>query len=150
MILELSAARPALLRSALAFGLRALLAGVTLLALLPAALAAAPAQSVAAQCVTDLESIPGFMLENDAGGKDELQQLGQAHFDAALAQAREAAAHASDIETCDKIIKGYLKAWRKGHLAIMDAPGSGGKDTPAARGLGSAQPERLPTIRLLS
>jgi hypothetical protein len=90
------------------------------------------------------------MLENDAGGKDELAQQGQAHFDAALSRARSEAARASDDEGCDAIIKAYLKAWRKGHLALMDAPASGGRDTPAAHGLGAAQPERMPTVRLLS
>jgi hypothetical protein len=108
------------------------------------------ADSASRQCLTDLDAIPSFMLENDAGAKDELAQLGQAHFDTALAQAREQAAHASDDEACDRIIKAYLKAWRKGHLALMYAPGSGGKDTPPAHSLGEVKPEWLPTVRALS
>lgn len=109
----------------------------------------AAAATASEQCVTDLESIPGFLLENDTGAKDELAQWGQAHFDAALAQAREAAAQARDVEACDKSLNLYLKAWRNGHLGVIDMrpagarPDAGGASTEAAS-------SRAPTIRLLS
>ena len=38
----------------------------------------------AEDCKRDLADLPGFMLENDAGGKDTHQRQGAAHFEAAL------------------------------------------------------------------
>jgi len=75
--------------------------------------------TISEQCATDLEAIPGFLLENDTGAKDELAQWGQAHFDTALAKAREDAAQAQDAEACNKALNAYLKAWRKGHLQLL-------------------------------
>jgi Peptidase family S41 len=100
-------------------------------------------------CREDLEVIPPFLLENDTGAKDELAALGQAHFDAAMAKAREGAAEAGDIPACDKVLNGYLKAWRKGHLWVDDvqpAPASTSPEAAAA----NLETSRLPTIKLLS
>lgn len=100
-------------------------------------------------CLKDLEVIPPFLLENDTGAKDELAALGQAHFDAAMAKAREGAAEAGDVASCDKVLNGYLKAWRKGHLWVDDvqpAPANGSPEATEA----NLKTSRLPTIKLLS
>jgi len=80
----------------------------------------AHAATVAEECAIDLEAIPGFLLENDAGAKDELAQWGQAHFDAALTQARADVARVQDQEACRIALNAYLKAWRKGHLLVSN------------------------------
>jgi hypothetical protein len=98
-------------------------------------------------CLKDLEAIPAFLLENDTGAKDELAALGQAHFDAAMAKAREGAAQASDAAGCDKELNGYLKAWRKGHLWVQEVqPAPASPDAAEA----NLKQSRLPSIKLLS
>jgi hypothetical protein len=72
---------------------------------------------VAKLCVKDLDAIPAFLLENDAGAKDHLAQFGQKHFDDALAEAKAAALQVSDADGCEEVLNQYLRAWRKGHLA---------------------------------
>jgi hypothetical protein len=84
------------------------------------ALAAVPRS--AGSCLTDLEAIPAFLLTNDAGARDELAQLGQKHFDDAMAEARESAASAATPDECVKAINPYLRAWRRGHLWVDLAP----------------------------
>jgi hypothetical protein len=98
-------------------------------------------------CLKDLEVIPPFLLENDAGAKDELATMGQAHFDVAMAQAREGAAEAGDSAACDKVLNGYLKAWRKGHLSVNAVKPERTTPEPAEANLRTSL---LPTIKLLS
>jgi hypothetical protein len=78
--------------------------------------------------------------------KDELAQWGQAHFDTALAKAREDAAQAQDVEACNRALNAYLKAWRKGHLAVAGVPRANTvEDAP-----GKVDASLAPTISLLS
>jgi len=103
------------------------------------------------QCVLDLEAIPGFLLENDTGGKDELAQWGQAHLDAALAMARQAAAHVQDVDMCRQSINSYLKVWRRGHLSVIGVPPPALTEQLETRDkLGSVGPSLAPTIKWLS
>jgi len=83
---------------------------------------AAPATAAAERCAMDLEVLPSFLLENDAGAKDELQQFGQAHFDAALSQARTEAGTVADAEACARALNRYLRSYRSGHLSIKTLP----------------------------
>jgi hypothetical protein len=114
-------------------------------------LAQAEAATVAEQCVSDLASIPPFLLANDAGAKDELAQWGQAHFDAAFSQARIEATKAPDAATCNSALNAYLKSWRKGHLNVRDMPRTDArpenksKQSPASGAMRAA-----PTVTLLS
>ncbi len=80
------------------------------------------AASVAEDCRRDLDALPAFLLENDTGAKDELAQWGQAHFDAAMAKARQDAETAQDADACKKVLNAYLKNWRRGHLNVTDVP----------------------------
>jgi C-terminal processing protease CtpA/Prc len=111
---------------------------------------AADAASVAKSCISDLDAIPAFLLENDAGAKDHLAHQGQAHFDAALAAARKAAAHAQNANDCNKVLNDYLKAWRNGHLWVeakqQEAPAADTKVKTAQAPAAS----RAPTLELLS
>ncbi len=103
-------------------------------------------------CTQDLEYIPGFLLENDAGARDRLAQLGQKYFDDALAEARSAAGQIRGNPSCAPVLQKYLRAWRHGHLAV--------EEITAARATTAAQPseeevaaQRLksaPTIEILS
>jgi len=68
--------------------------------------------------VKDLEVIPGFLLENDAGAKEHLAQFWQKHFDDAMAEAKSAAMQVSDDKGCMRVLNQYLRAWRKGHLEV--------------------------------
>jgi len=74
----------------------------------------------AVACVKDLEEIPGFLLENDTGARDHLAQLGQKHFDDALAEAKSAAIQIRGNPSCEPVITKYLRAWRHGHLGVED------------------------------
>ena len=76
----------------------------------------------AGSCLTDLQSIPAFLLANDAGARDHLAQLGQKHFDDAMAEAQKSAAGASTPDECAKAISQYLRAWRNGHLYVDLSP----------------------------
>ncbi|HSZ09536.1 MAG TPA: S41 family peptidase [Steroidobacteraceae bacterium] len=126
--------------------IRWLLSHVQAAAVLCVLVTCAKAATISEQCATDLEAIPGFLLENDTGAKDELAQWGQAHFETALAKAREDAAKAQDVEACNKTLNAYLKAWRKGHLAVADVP----RANTLADAPGKVEASLVPTIRLLS
>src|SRR5262245_40338546 len=76
----------------------------------------------AVACTRDLEDIPGFLLENDAGARDHLAQFGQKHFDDALAEAKSAASHIRGNASCTPVINKYLRAWRRGHLWVEAMP----------------------------
>ena len=88
------------------------------------------AQGPAAACIKDLESIPNFLLENDSGARVHLAQLGQKHFDDALAEAKKDVAQIDDDHSCAFAIDKYLRAWRRGHLGIAEIPAA-----PAATGV---------------
>ena len=78
-----------------------------------AALAGLPMSALAGiseDCRKDLECIPAFMLENDAGGRDVWNREGAAHFDQALAEARAAAASVTDEPACTMALRAYLKS----------------------------------------
>ena len=106
----------------------------------------------AVACVGDLEALPGFLLENDTGARDHLAQFGQHHFDNALAKAKNAALQIRGNASCTPVISEYLRAWRRGHLAVeattatpvAAAPEQSAEDV-AAQHLKSA-----PTIEILS
>ncbi len=88
--------------------------------------ALAQAQSPAAgSCLTDLQTIPAFLLTNDAGARDHLAQLGQIHFDDAMAEAQKSAGGAANPGECAKAINQYLRSWRKGHLWVAVTPQGG-------------------------
>lgn len=102
-------------------------------------------------CLTDLEAIPAFLLANDAGARDRLAQLGQKHFDDAMAVARKSAARATTSDECADAINQYLRAWRRGHLWVDVSPQvrpAGAKDSrpqPVA-----PKPSEEPAYRELS
>lgn len=99
-------------------------------------------------CRRDLADIPGYLLENDAGGKDALERQGPAHLETALAaaNAQVEAIHADD--ECLPILQTYLQAWRRTHLVV--------KPIRAASAVGPAATEpvkdadRMPRLRVLS
>jgi hypothetical protein len=106
----------------------------------------------AAACLNDLEGLPGFLLENDTGAPNHLAQFGQKHFDDALAEAKTAASQIRGNASCAPVIDKYLRAWRRGHLAVEDitaAPAAAAPEPseahPAAQHLKNA-----PTIDILS
>ena len=71
-------------------------------------------------CVTDLESLFLFLLENDTGARDQLARLGQKHFEDALAHPKSEAARISGPAGCTPVINNYLREWRRGHLGVDD------------------------------
>jgi C-terminal processing protease CtpA/Prc len=75
---------------------------------------------VADECRQDLESIPGYLLANDAGGRDAWDRYGEAHFNRAMDEARAAVAGVTDESACVEILRSYLKSWRAGHLNVRN------------------------------
>jgi hypothetical protein len=108
-------------------------------------------QTAAQLCAMDLEVIPGFLLENDAGAKVHLEQFGQKHFDDAFAKAKEATIGVPDASACDDVLRQYLKTWRKGHLHIQSlypapaAAGPSGISAPVAK-ISNAKEPQLRTL----
>lgn len=111
----------------------------------------------ATACVQDLESIPGFLLENDTGARDHLAQVGQKYLDDALADAKAAALQIRGNASCAPVITKYLRAWRHGHLAVEDITPPPAPAAPAAvpsqPSAEEASPQHLkeaPAIEILS
>lgn len=77
------------------------------------------AAEAADECLNDLNYLPDFLLKNDAGARDRLSQVGSGFLADALAKAREDAADARTERACNAAITAYLKAWRKGHIAVQ-------------------------------
>ena len=102
----------------------------------------------AEDCKRDLADLPGFMLENDAGGKDTHQRQGAAHFEAALAaaDAQAGAIHADD--ECLPILQTYLQAWRRTHLVVKPIHAASAVAPAATEPVKDA--DRMPTLRVLS
>jgi hypothetical protein len=109
----------------------------------------ANAATTSENCLLDLNFIPGFLVENDTGAKDELAQWGQARMDAALEKGRKEAASAPDSESCERTLNAYLKVWRKGHLAVLSVSKLA-TSTPAGGTPAPALTAPPPTLRLLS
>ena len=101
----------------------------------------------AEDCRRDLDELPGFILDNDAGGKDAQARYGNAHFEAALAAARSAAAAVKSDADCQPVLSKYLEAWRHGHLQVV--PTSAAARNVAASGAPTGG-DRLPALRVLS
>lgn len=106
--------------------------------------------STAGLCVKDLDAIPGFLLENDTGAKNHLSQFGQKHFGDALAEARNAALQTKDAAGCEVVVRGYLKAWRKGHLGVQTIGGAAGEPTPTAEEIAARHRKNAPALQVLS
>ena len=87
-------------------------------------ISAAQAENVSQECRTDLEVLPGFLLENDAGGADAIVRLGQPAFDRALSEARSAVAVVATEDDCSAVIRAYLHTWRAGHLIVQNISSS--------------------------
>jgi hypothetical protein len=85
------------------------------------ALAADPANGQAA-CRADLEFIPGFLVENDAGAPEHLKRLGAPALDKALAEARQGIAADPSGADCLSLLNRYVRAWRGGHIAVSPGP----------------------------
>lgn len=121
--------------------------------------AASAVLSAGDACARDLEALPGFLMENDAGARDLLTQRGEPVLAAALLKARADAAQIADDRACLALLNTYLKLWRKGHLWVSASPATqtqaqaqaGVSPSPAAPALAEAVPaSRQPSLRVLS
>lgn len=101
-------------------------------------------------CGRDLEAIPPFLMENDAGARDLLTQRGEPALAAALLRARADAAQIADDRACLTLLTNYLKLWRKGHLWVSASPAAEGATVPTATAAETSAPVRLPQLRVLS
>jgi hypothetical protein len=119
------------------------LSGVCLVAALLVA-STAFASPLGEACQRDLDFLPEFLAVNDAGGRDLLARHGRVALDQALASARELASQAESDEQCLAALRGYLAAWRKGHLAVRAIAPS-----PAAPSNTDTR-SRVPSIKTLS
>ena len=90
--------------------------------------------TVADQCITDLSTLAPYLLANDAGASDHVEQKGQAAFDAAFATARGLAAAAVSDDSCLSALRSYLLTFRRTHLSLRPTNSRGvaaGVKTPA-------------------
>ena len=100
--------------------------------------AASAVLSAGDACARDLEALPGFLMENDAGARDLLTQRGEPVLAAALLKARADAAQIADDRACLALLNSYLKLWRKGHLWVSASP--------AAEAQAAVSPSPAPTV----
>jgi hypothetical protein len=106
----------------------------------------------AVACMKDLQEIPGFLLENDAGARDRLAQFEHKYFDDALAEAKSAASQIRGNASCAPVIQRYLRLWRRGHLSVEDitaAPAATAQQPPA-EDAAAQHLKNAPTIEILS
>jgi len=106
----------------------------------------AHAGDIADACVADLDALPDFLVANDAGGRDIVARRGAA-LDEALARARARAREAIDDDACVDALRGYLRAWRHGHLSIVARAVAGNAAAASAPPTGDP---RAPRFRVLS
>jgi peptidase S41-like protein len=103
-------------------------------------------------CVKDLDALPSFLLENDAGARDRLAQLGQKYFDDALAEAKSAASQIRGNASCAPVIQKYLRAWRRGHLSVEEITAAPASTAPqqSSEDAAAEHLKKAPTIEILS
>ncbi|MGQ9425133.1 S41 family peptidase [Gilvimarinus sp. F26214L] len=77
------------------------------------------AGNVAESCLEDLNYLPRFLQENDAGGRDRIKRVGKNTLDRALETARERVRRAETERSCEFALKDYLSNWREGHLTVQ-------------------------------
>lgn len=101
--------------------------------------------ALAQACLLDLEAIPAFLRENDAGAQQPVTPDDEAKRQAAFESARLQAATVRDDVQCDAILQAYLRSWRKGHLFVQPVKTDG--PSVMSRTLSEAP---LPGIEMLS
>ena len=69
-------------------------------------------------CRVDLDALPAFLIDNDPGAPVHLARHGQAALGAALTTARHAASQVANDAESLAALRGYLAAWRRGHLGV--------------------------------
>lgn len=89
----------------------------------PASAFALDAAYAPAQCVADLDDMNAFIEANDAGAAAALADHGPA-IRQAFDKARQDAAQAPDMAACRKLLHGYARTWRPGHIAVAATPGN--------------------------
>ena len=73
-------------------------------------------------CRIDLQALPVYLIENDAGAAAHMEQFGAAHFEKAMSEAFLEIDHFDSHTDCESILNKYLQAWRKGHLRVKTNP----------------------------
>jgi hypothetical protein len=116
---------------------------LSLLVALPASAFAADSAYTPAQCVTDLDDLNAFIRANDAGAADALADHGPA-IQQAFDKARQDAARAEDMKTCGRLLHGYARSWRPGHIAVAPTPGNETKEVGNSEQQADAQPAADP------
>jgi hypothetical protein len=84
---------------------------------------------VRTDCEKDLDSLPSFLLANDAGGRNAWDRLTPAHFDDAMRRARATLSSVTDEAGCNQALRVYLSQWRRGHLLLLGQDGDGNPPT---------------------
>ncbi len=103
------------------------------------------------ECLRDLNALPEFIVDNDAGGKDIFQEKGALYFSLALQESEQGIAGVVTDKDCQRILRTYLQFWRKGHLEIETletekdnksaASSAGGSDTENSKPAVEPTPE---------
>jgi hypothetical protein len=101
--------------------------------------------AIAQACLQDLEAIPGFLRENDAGVQQPVSPETEDRRRAALEVARRQAQDVRDEAGCLRILQTYLGAWRHGHLSVHAMKPEGGAEMARP-----ASGNRSPSAEMLS
>lgn len=70
------------------------------------------------ECLIDLKTLPEFIKNNDAGGRDIFQEKGELYFFTGLQHSEQKIAAVTTEKECLQLLRDYLKVWRKGHLDV--------------------------------
>lgn len=81
-------------------------------------------KTISEDCVIDLEKIPSYLRENDAGGEYIFNQKGGSFFNDAMNLHKNKISQEMTEKDCLNIINDYLESWRVGHLYAAPSPGS--------------------------
>lgn len=102
------------------------------------------------ECLLDLQALPAFILNNDAGGKDIFQEKGEFYFSTALQKSEQKIASVMSSNDCQSVLRDYLHAWRKGHLEIDTLETVHHNDNLVDNANSQSKPNPKPEINFLS
>lgn len=110
----------------------------------------ASAQTIAESCRADLDALPDFILENDAGGRDGIARQGKALSARILAKAQEMTAAVTTDADCLRILDSYVQTYRHEHLWVTAVEAGKGGGGAAGDRKNDVHDPLLPSYRALS
>ena len=111
----------------------------------------ASAQTIAESCRVDLDSLPDFLLQNDAGAWDSIARQGKNLFARTLTRAQGMIGTISTEGDCLKVLDGYVQTYRHGqHIWITPVASDAVNASDTAGQRNDGPDPSLPTFHTLS